>query len=81
VVEHISVIETSFDHLAVVTKKFKKRMDGQVNYFDVDIVSEYLLFDAGLEQFPGNTEIAYFSRIGKLFKDIRVASSVQQSFS
>ncbi len=68
-VEHIFMLETSVDHAAVVTKKVEQSMKGPVDDFDVDIVPEHLLLNAGLKQFPGHTVIAYFTWIRKLLKN------------
>ena len=71
-VEHIFMLETSIDHSAVVTKKVKECMDGMVNDIDIEVIPEYLLFNSGLKQFPGQAVIAHFTRLGKLFEDFLV---------
>ncbi len=68
-VEHILMFETCFYHSTVMAKKVKERMDGMVNDIDTEVRSEYLLFNTSLKQFPGQTVIAHFTRLGKLFKD------------
>ena len=68
-VEHIFVLETSIDHVTVVTKEVKKCMNSLVYNLDVDIVPEYFLLNTGLKQFPGHTVIADLSGLGKMFKD------------
>ena len=71
-VEHFFMLESCFNHGAVVTKKIKERMDGIVNYIDVEVGSEYLLFDTSLKQFPGQAVIAHLTRLRKLFEDFLV---------
>ena len=71
-VEHFFMLESCFYHGAVVTKKIKERMDGIVDYIDVEVGSEYLLFDTSLKQFPGQAVIAHLTRLRKLFEDFLV---------
>ena len=68
-VEHIFMLETSVDHVTVVTKEVKKCMNSLVYNLDVDIVPEYFLLNTGLKQFPGHTVITDLAGLGKMFKD------------
>jgi len=67
-VEQILAVEAGFDHAAVMAKKFEECMDRVVNDFNVKIIPEYLLFNAGLKQFTGDAEIADLSRACHLIK-------------
>ncbi len=57
-VEHIVPVEAGINHAAVVTKKVKDCMDGMIDDIDVEVISEYLLFNSGLKQFQGHAIIA-----------------------
>ena len=44
-------------------------MERAVYDINMDVLSEDLLFNPGLQKLQGNAEVSYFTRIGKLFKD------------
>ena len=71
-IEHIVPVESGINHAAVVTKKVKDCMDGMIDDIDVEVISEYLLFNSGLKQSPGHAVITDFTGLCKLLKDFLV---------
>lgn len=68
-VEHIFSVVPGIYHTAVMTEQVEERMDGEVDYLNVYIVSENFLLNSGFKQAPGHTEIADLAWFGELLKD------------